>query len=105
MLTPAEHHRLQQHVRHIDVTRMTTAFDALSEPNRCLIFRALLRGRPIRVGDIARLMDISDPLASQHLKVLRQAELVIRERDGKHVYYRVNHRNPMVEALERAVDA
>lgn len=105
MLTRAEHNRLEKYIHDIDVKRLANAFDALSEPNRCLIFRALLKGKSVRVGDVASVVDISDALASQHLKVLLQAELVTRQKSGKNVYYQVNAQNSLVVALSKAVEA
>lgn len=104
MLSPKEHKRLESYIQGIDVRRLTTAFDALSEPNRCLIFRALLKNGSVNVGDIASVVGISESLASQHLKVLLQASLVNKEKNGKNVYYRVNSENDLVLALEKAVD-
>lgn len=104
MLSPREHRRLQQHIHGVDVDRIAMTFDALSEPNRCLIFRALLKGTAISVGELASIVGISDPLASQHLKVLSQAELIERHKDGKKVYYHINHRNNLVTALQKAVE-
>jgi DNA-binding transcriptional ArsR family regulator len=104
MLTPREHQNLQQYIQGIDVTRITTVFDALSEPNRCLIFRALLKGQNVSVGDLASVVGLSDPLASQHLKTLLQAGLVHKEKVGKRVYYHVNDVDPLVKALLKAVE-
>jgi ArsR family transcriptional regulator len=105
MLTPWEQKKLERYTHDIDVDRLTAAFDALSEQNRCLIFRALLKGRSVRVGDLARVVGISDSLASQHLKILLQAQLVEKTKDGKNVYYQVNASNPMIGALQKAVEA
>jgi DNA-binding transcriptional ArsR family regulator len=105
MLTPKEHQRLQQYTHDINAKRLATAFDALSEPNRCLIFRALLKGEPVRVSDLASVVGISDALTSQHLKVLLQADLVDKKKEGKNVYYFVNDTNPMIGALQKAVEA
>jgi DNA-binding transcriptional ArsR family regulator len=105
MLTPQEHKRLAQYTHGIDVKRLASAFDALSEPNRCLIFRALLKGKPVRVSDLASVVGISDALASQHLKVLSQAELVDKSKVGKNVYYYVNNANPLIGALQKAVES
>jgi DNA-binding transcriptional ArsR family regulator len=104
MLTPSEHRRLQKHIHGIDIKRLTVAFDALSEPNRCLIFRALLKGQSVRVGDLAGVVGISDALASQHLKILLQADLLDKQRKGKNVYYSVNRNNPLIDALQEAVE-
>lgn len=48
---------------------------------------------------------ISESLASQHLKVLLNAGLVDRLKDGKKVYYTVNHADPLVDALKNVVEA
>lgn len=104
MLTPKEHKKLESYIKEIDVSKLTRAFDALGEPNRCLIFRGLLKSHNISVGEIAQLVGISESLASQHLKVLLQAELVGKQKDGKNVYYSVNNAEPLVKALEKAVE-
>jgi DNA-binding transcriptional ArsR family regulator len=104
MLTPREQQKLEQYTHDIDVDRLAVAFDALSEPKRCLIFRALLKGRSVRVGDLAKVVGISDSLASQHLKVLAQALLVQKTKHGKSVYYEVDKRNPLIGALRKAVE-
>jgi DNA-binding transcriptional ArsR family regulator len=104
MLTPKEHKKLERYIHDIDVRRLTEAFDALSEPNRCLIFRALLKGESVRVSDLASVVGISDPLASQHLKVLLKAGLVDKQRSGKNVYYHVSTVNPLIDALQKAVE-
>jgi len=104
MLSPKEHKNLEKYVQGIDVSRMAAAFDALGEPNRCLIFRALLKKNNVSVGQLASALGISESLASQHLKVLLQAELVQRDKDGKNVYYTVNNDDSLVNALKQAVE-
>ena len=104
MLSPKEHRNLEKYIQGIDVSRMVTAFDALGEPNRCLIFRALLKKNNISVGQLASAVGISESLASQHLKILLQAELVKREKNGKNVYYLVNSEDFLVSALKKAVE-
>src|SRR5471030_2014153 len=100
MLSPSEHKRLEDYIQGIDVSRLTVAFDALSEPNRCLIFRALLKKSHVNVGQLASAVGISQSLASQHLKTLREARLVEREKRGKSVYYQVNSIDSLVGALK-----
>ena len=70
MLSAAEHKKLGNYIQGMDVSRMATAFDALGEPNRCLIFRALLKESNASVGQLASVVGVSLSLASQHLKVL-----------------------------------
>lgn len=104
MLSPKEHKNLEQYIQGIDVTRIAAVFDALGEPNRCLIFRALLKDHNVTVGQLASVVGISVSLASQHLKVLLQAGLVVKEKEGKRVYYQVNSQDALVHALGKAVE-
>jgi DNA-binding transcriptional ArsR family regulator len=104
MLSPREHQKLERYIHGIDVSRVSAAFDALGEPNRCLIFRALLKNQHVSVGQLASAVGISNSLASQHLKILLQAGLIDKRKEGKHVYYAVNSREPMVTALGKAVE-
>lgn len=104
MLTPKEHRKLEKYVKGIDVSDMSQAFDALGEPNRCLIFRALLKQGKINVGQLAQAVGISESLASQHLKILLNARLVERSRQGKSVYYNAASGSDLVDALRKAVE-
>lgn len=104
MLSPAEHRKLKNYIGGIDVKRVAIAFDALSEPNRCLIFRALLKSDSVNVGQLAEAVDISESLASQHLKILLAAGLVGKNRSGKNVYYGLNQKDRLVDTLRRAVE-
>lgn len=104
MLSPKEHKNLENYIQGIDVSRLSLAFDALGEPNRCLIFRALLKKNDVSVGQIASAIGISESLASQHLKVLFQAGLVSRHKAGKVVSYKVNNDDSLVNALKKAVE-
>jgi len=62
---------------------------ALGDPTRRAIFERLAQG-PLPVNEIARELPVSRPAVSQHLKVLKQAGLVIDERDGTRRLYRID---------------
>jgi DNA-binding transcriptional ArsR family regulator len=69
------------------------AFDALGDPVRREILRLLAGGeRP--AGEIVQVIDerfrITQPAVSQHLKVLRELELVTVRADGTRRIYAVN---------------
>jgi DNA-binding transcriptional ArsR family regulator len=72
--------------------RYSRFFFALGDTTRQQILLIFEPGEEICVNDIARLFKISRPAISHHLKVLRNAELLVCEKRGKEVYYRVNHR-------------
>jgi DNA-binding transcriptional ArsR family regulator len=61
----------------------------LSNENRYRILEALMRG-PRTVGEIASRVKLAQPAVSQHLKILKAANLVEDERQGQEVYYKVN---------------
>ena len=68
--------------------RKTAAvFSALGDPERLRIL-AILAERRHCVGALAEQTGESMSLISQRLKILHQADLVVRERNGRHVYYR-----------------
>jgi DNA-binding transcriptional ArsR family regulator len=66
---------------------MDLALRALAEPRRREIL-ALIRDRELPAGDIARRFDVTRPAISQHLAVLRDADLVTERRDGTRRLYR-----------------
>ena len=63
--------------------------DALGDPTRRSIFERLA-GHPQAVSELARDLPISRPAVSQHLKVLKEAGLVIDRPDGNRRIYQVN---------------
>lgn len=65
------------------------AFEALSDPNRRAIVE-LLRAAPRSVGELAEEMPISRPAVSRHLRLLRQAGLVVDEPRGTRNIYRLH---------------
>jgi DNA-binding transcriptional ArsR family regulator len=66
---------------------------ALADPLRRGIVE-LLKVRPRRAGEIATLLDVSPPLVSKHLKVLRGSALVEEERTGDDARVRVYRLRP-----------
>ena len=59
---------------------------ALSDPTRRQIIKLLTKGE-LTAGQIAEKFDVSAPAISRHLSVLRDAEIVFSERDGKCIKY------------------
>jgi DNA-binding transcriptional ArsR family regulator len=62
---------------------------ALGDPTRRAIFERLAAG-PRPVGELARELPISRPAVSQHLKLLKDAGLVIDRPVGNRRIYRIN---------------
>jgi DNA-binding transcriptional ArsR family regulator len=62
---------------------------ALGDPTRRAIFERLAE-RPRAVGELARELPVSRPAVSQHLKVLKEAGLVVDTPVGTRRVYRVD---------------
>jgi len=82
---------------------MAAAFKVLSDVNRYRIFRILSEQPKISISSIARILDISLPLASQHIKVLTHANLLQKERDGKKVFTKLEQNNPFVPVIIKTI--
>ena len=77
------------------------ALGALGDPTRRLIFKRL-RGGARSVQEISQGMDVTRPAVSQHLKVLKEAGLVVDRPEGTRRLYSVDAR--ALEALRRWLD-
>ena len=64
-------------------------FKALSDRTRRQII-TLLREQDRTAGDIASHFDMSKPSISEHLKILRNADVVFSEKQGQYVVYSLN---------------
>jgi DNA-binding transcriptional ArsR family regulator len=58
----------------------------LANPKRLLIIRALSDGEKT-VGDFSRLLELPIANVSQHLKALRDHDIVVARKEGQKVYY------------------
>ena len=62
---------------------------ALADPVRRRILNLLKSGR-MSAGDITAHFDITSAAISRHLSILREADLIRDEREGKFIYYELN---------------
>jgi DNA-binding transcriptional ArsR family regulator len=70
-------------------TNRTAGFTALGDPTRQAIFERL-GTRARAVGELANELPVSRPAVSQHLKVLKDAGLVIDRRAGSRRIYQLD---------------
>jgi len=78
-----------------------SAFTALADPTRRVVFERLLAG-PQSVGRIARGLPVSRPAVSQHLKVLKEAGLVTDRAEGTRRVYSIDPKG--LAAVRRYLD-
>ena len=86
------------------------ALKVLSVESRVRILQ-LLKGRALCVGALAARLDVTQGAVSQHLRIMRDAGLVIDEKRGYFVHYRLNAktlaawREQIDKLLDPAVEA
>ncbi|HKM63686.1 MAG TPA: metalloregulator ArsR/SmtB family transcription factor [Acidisphaera sp.] len=73
-------------------------FSALADPTRRTILARLAQGEAT-VGELAEPFAISLPAISRHLRVLEDASLIVRERQGQHRVCRLQP-EPLANASE-----
>ena len=68
---------------------LQAGLDALGDATRMAIFQKL-SGGPIAVNELARMLPVSRPAVSQHLKVLKDAGLVTDTKSGTRRLYQLD---------------
>jgi ArsR family transcriptional regulator len=76
-MRPSERHR-----------RRATLAAALAHPSRLVLLDLLEKG-PRCAGELAAGLGAAKPTVSQHLAVLRRAGLIVGDRQGRHIHYRL----------------
>lgn len=71
------------------MTNSTAVFSALADPTRREVLERLQSG-PAAVGRLAEGLSVSRPAVSQHLKVLKDAGLVVDRADGTRRIYAID---------------
>lgn len=85
-------HTPTSHVRGDQLRPAMRILRALAHPLRLKIIRVIHDNNgSANVGEIYLALDIEQSIASQHLRVLRQAELVKTRRDRKFIYYSLDY--------------
>jgi len=80
------------------MTDTLSAFKALGDPARIRIIEFLWRPEAeccsfedkVCACDMENVLGLSQPAVSHHMKILVQAGLVLSEKEGRWVYYRLN---------------
>ncbi|RMG36612.1 MAG: ArsR family transcriptional regulator [Methanobacteriota archaeon] len=64
-------------------------FKALSDPNRLRIVK-MLEIRPLCVCEITEVLNLATSTVSKHLSILKEADLIVDNKEGKWVNYQLN---------------
>jgi ubiquinone/menaquinone biosynthesis C-methylase UbiE/predicted transcriptional regulator len=77
---------------------MKNLFGALANSSRLRMMRILLRG-PLNVSEISNILGLSQSNVSHSLRVLLDANLVLRKGKGSWAYYSLNRHDPVAGML------
>jgi ArsR family transcriptional regulator len=70
----------------------------LSDPTRIFILYKVAQS-PTNVSDLAEELEMPQPTVSRHLKVLRDRQMVISQREGQSVFYSLADKR-IIQALD-----
>lgn len=78
----------------VDSTELHSAsllLRAITHPLRLKMIAFIDKNKLVNVNKIFTTLDIDQSIASQQLNILRSAQLVKTQRDGKYIYYSLNY--------------
>ena len=74
-----------------EAQKLVRLFKALSADTRVRMVQ-LLKSRVLCVGALSAQLNVTQGAVSQHLRILRDANLVVPEKRGYYVHYRLNEK-------------
>lgn len=83
--------RVQESFETVDFQQISLLFKALSDPNRLKVVYALVQEEEVCVCDIANILNSTMATASHHLRLLRNMGLAKQRKEGKLVFYSIDH--------------
>lgn len=99
------HQELQKITRSVEKNdgRLAAIFQALSDAGRLRIIRLLLKYRNLCVTEIAHILNVSVPAASQQLRFLELSGIIRRVRNGQMICYEMEEENPIVSSVIKII--
>jgi DNA-binding transcriptional ArsR family regulator len=85
------------------LTRVASLLHAVADPQRLFIL-AMLAEKELCVTDLSSITSDDLPTISQRLKLLYEAGLVKRRRQGKHIFYSAVKKYYLTEAVFTLLD-
>lgn len=101
MLSEKQVETVQKITLRKDEQYVSAFFQAIGDVTRLRIMRILAKSRAedLCVTDLARIIDCSLPVISQHMRVLESCNIVEKHRRGKMTCYKLNLSNPLVKDI------
>ncbi|UAY51761.1 ArsR/SmtB family transcription factor [Ferruginibacter albus] len=89
-------------IDYYNVKKAALTLRALNHKLRQQLLKLIDEEKKITVTEIYVRLRLEQSVASQHLAILRKAGIVTTERDGKFIYYIINHKR--IEEISDFVD-
>jgi DNA-binding transcriptional ArsR family regulator len=85
------------------LTVSTELMRALAHPLRLKILEFLDKNSQIPVNQIYHSLKIEQSIASQHLRIMKNAGVLVADKDGKYMHYTIDYRkvSNAVKAINR----
>ena len=85
------------------LTVSTELMRALAHPLRLKILEFLDQNKNIQVNQIYNTLKIEQSIASQHLRILKNAGVLVADKDGKYMQYTIDYQrvSNAVKAINR----
>ena len=99
---PAPHAFGSFEIQSIELKKAALIFRAINHKLRQQLLELIHKRTRIRVTDIFVKLRLEQSVVSQHLAILRKADLVDTEREGKAIFYSINY--DRLKQLERVVE-
>ena len=87
-------------INHEQLHDSSEVLRALAHPLRMRIMEFIDQNERVHVNKIYNTLNLEQSITSQHLRILRLADLVETDRDGKFIHYSINY-----DKVGRAVEA
>jgi ArsR family transcriptional regulator, arsenate/arsenite/antimonite-responsive transcriptional repressor len=88
--------------RSVTVKQLVAAVKAIGHPARLRIL-AMLEGRPMCVCQMTSILELAVSTVSEHLTELRRSGLVVEDKQGKLVFYRLDSSSVFAELVAQAL--
>ncbi len=75
-----------------ELNSISEKLKAIGHPLRIAIIELLEKNKRLTVTDIQKNINIEQATTSNHLKILRDQQILTAERDGKKKYYLLKHK-------------
>lgn len=86
-----------------DLQAASDLLRAIAHPLRMTILEFIDEKKVINVNKIYNTLKLEQSITSQHLRILRNADLVEAKREGKFIYYSLNYNK--IDAVNKCISA